>query len=112
MSFADARQILQGGDTAATDFFREKTRPGLLDLYTPIVSNQMNQVGAVQQYNSVLSTYNQIPFVEKPDLSLENYVTNKALDGLFSVLGDEERKIRQDPTARVTALLQTVFAGQ
>lgn len=112
MTFSDARNILQGSNTAATDYFNQKTRPGLRQVYEPIVRDQMNRIGVVKQYNDLLGTYTRLPFTSKPDLSIEGYVTNKALDGLFSVLADEERKIRTDPLARVTPLLQRVFAGQ
>jgi hypothetical protein len=112
MTFADAKTILQGSDTEATDYFRDKTGPSLRNVYSPIVSRVMDEVGVVRQYNAVLDRFAALPFTSKPNLRLEDYVTEKALDGLFSVLASEEKKIRTDPAARVTALLQKVFAAQ
>ena len=66
-------------------------------------------MGVVQDYDQLVSRYNALPFTKKPNLNLQDYVTNQALDGLFKVLGDEERKIRTDPAARVTPLLREVF---
>lgn len=109
MTFDDARQILNGGPTAATDYFRGKTLAKLTDVYRPIVHDQLNTVGAVKSYNDMLGRYNQIPLVPKPKSDLEGYVTTKALEGLFLLLADEETKIRQNPAARTTELLQRVF---
>ena len=109
MTFADAKNILTGGNTAATDYFREKTTAKLLDLYRPIAKEQMAKVGAVQACNDLIQRYNQIPFVPKPKLALEDYVSQKGIDGLFAALGEEEKKIRLDPQARTTDLLRQVF---
>jgi hypothetical protein len=101
--------ILNGGDTAATEYFERTTRGTLYRRFEPIVSEKMGQVGVVQQYDELLARFAAIPLVDKPNLDIRNYVTNQALDGLFSVLGNEERKIRTDPAARVTPLLREVF---
>ena len=109
MTFEDANNILRGHDTAATDYFREKTAAALKQRYLPIVSGQMQQLGAVKVYKDMETKYNQLPFVPKTTVSVEDYVTDKALAGLFTVLAAEEQKIRQDPAARTTALLRQVF---
>jgi hypothetical protein len=110
MSFADARAILKGGDTAATDYFRSKTETELERRFQPVISRKMNEVGAVQVYNDLVDRYNKIPLTKKPAFTLEEYVTAEALDGLFLVLADEEKKIRRDPAARTTELLRQVFS--
>jgi len=112
MSFADARQILGGGQTAITDYFREKTLAQLTELYTPVVHKHMNQVGAVKQYNTIVGRYQLIPLVPKIDFSPDAYVTEQALKGLFVSLAEVERDIRTNPAARTTDLLRQVFARQ
>jgi len=110
MTFADARQILTGGDTAATDYFREKTGTSLRNLYKPTVAQYTNQVGAAKLYKQVMDRYSLVPLVPKPQFaSLDDYVTDKAVNGLFTMLGQEETKIRQNPAARTTELLNKVF---
>ncbi|HTO88735.1 MAG TPA: DUF4197 domain-containing protein [Thermoanaerobaculia bacterium] len=110
MTFEDARKILGGGDTAATDYFRAKTGDALTVAFRPIVTDSMKDVGVVQQYKELQSSYASVPFASSlPSIDIETYVVGKALDGLFLVLGQEERKIRQDPAARVTDVLKLVF---
>lgn len=111
MSIEDARKILGGSDTAATEYFRGKTSEVLTSAFKPAVTDSMKEVGVVKQYKELQSTYQSIPFASKaPLVDIEQYVVSKALDGLFHVLGEEERKIRKDPAARVTDLLKKVFA--
>jgi hypothetical protein len=109
MTFSDAVGILNGGDTAATEYFERTTRGTLRARFEPIVSNKMNEVGLVRSYDQLIGRYEAIPFTKKPSLDLRSYVTDKSLDGLFAILGEEERKIRTDPAARVTPLLRQVF---
>lgn len=109
MSFDDARNILKGGDTAATEYFRGKTSSKLYSAFKPIVSSSMDQVGVTNQYKQIINKYESIPFVQKQALDIDHYVTQKALEGLFYMVGEEEKKIRTDPAARVTELLKTVF---
>lgn len=109
MTFQDAKEILNGADTAATDYFREKTQDQLRRLYAPIVHKHMESVGALKIYSDLMGRYNAIPLVPKQDFDSEAYVTQCALNGLFKVLADEEKKIRQDPAARTTELLKRVF---
>jgi hypothetical protein len=112
MSFADARQILQGGETAATDYFRAKTSDQLRQRFSPIVEQKMQQVGVVNHYQELVNLYSSFPLASKPDLDVNRYVTDKALDGLFTVVAQEESQIRTDPAARVTPLLKRVFSQQ
>jgi hypothetical protein len=111
MTIGDAQGILQGGDTAATDYFQRRTTRPLYTRFKPIVARKMQEVGLVQIYDEMAGYYRQIPMLgtAKPPPRLEGYVTERALDGLFTVLGQEEQKIRNDPAARVTDLLHTVF---
>ena len=111
MSFDDARKILSGGDTAATDYFRSKTSEALTAAFRPVVDASMKDVGVVRQYQQLLSAYQSVPFASAlPSFDIESYVVTKALDGLFTVLGEQERKIRTDPAAQVTSLLKKVFS--
>lgn len=109
MTFEDARTILNSGDTAATDYFRDKTSQKLYDEFRPVISSSMNEVGVTRSYKEMMGSYESIPFVEKQSIDLDHYVTDKALDGLFYMVGEEEKKIRTDPAARVTDLLKKVF---
>jgi len=109
MTFSDAVGILNGGDTAATEYFDRTTRDTLRARFEPIVASKMNEVGLVRSYDDLTARYAALPFTQKPSLDLRGYVTEEALDGLFAVLGEEERKIRSDPAARVTPLLKEVF---
>jgi hypothetical protein len=109
MTFSDAVGILNGGDTAATEYFERTTRDTLCARFEPIVSDKIDEVGVVRSYDQLIGRYEAMPFTKKPSLDLRGYVTDKSLDGLFAILGEEERKIRTDPVARVTPLLQEVF---
>ena len=112
MTVEDARGILAGGDTSATQFFEKKLRSKLFESFKPVVSNSMNQVGTVRSYQEMMGSYGSLPMASMfgtPSLDLNNYVTNKALDGLFTMVGQEEKKIRTNPVARTTDLLRTVF---
>ena len=109
MSFEDAKNILNGGDTAATEYFKDKTSDKIYNAFKPIVSSSMNEVGTTRLFKEMMSRYESIPFIEKKSLDLDHYATTKALDGLFSMVGREEKKIRTDPAARATELLKTVF---
>ena len=113
MSFEDARAILDGGETAATDFFKEKTRSKLAVAFGPQVEKTLDKYGVTQKYRTLTNAYSAIPLSEKlPPVNIEDYVVNKALDGLFQVLGEEEKKIRTDPKARATELLKEVFKSK
>jgi hypothetical protein len=108
MTFDDARQIFSGGDTAATDYFRRKTEDRLARAFRPIVEDAMNDVGVTRQYKELVGGYGAL-LGGGEAVDIDGYVVSKALDGIFHVLGEEERKIRRDPAARVTAILREVF---
>jgi Protein of unknown function (DUF4197) len=109
MSFDDARKILSGGETAATDYFKDKTSAQLTEAFRPVVEKTMSENSVTQQYNALLGQAQSIPFMKSPKLDITQYVVSKALDGLFYTLGQEEKKIRKDPVARTTSLLKEVF---
>jgi len=110
MTFDDAKKILSGGNTAATDFFKSKTSAQLFEALKPEVSRSMNEVGVTKAYKALVERYTSImPFVKMESLDLDRYVTGKSLDGLFYMLGEEETKIRTNPAARTTELLQKVL---
>lgn len=109
MTLDDARGIVTGGDTAATDFFSRKTRDQLYTAFKPVVSQKVGEVGAARAYKDFVGPVEKLPLVGKQSLDLDDYVTNKALDGLFTMVGQEEKKIRTNPAARTTDLLKQVF---
>ena len=111
MSFDDARKILTGGDTAATDYFRGKTSDKLTVAFRPIVTKSMDEAGVTKRYSDLLGRYRTIPFAGNVSFDVNDYVVAKALDGLFFMIGQQERSIRTDPAARVTASLKEVFGG-
>ncbi|MCF8298018.1 MAG: DUF4197 domain-containing protein [Saprospiraceae bacterium] len=110
MSFADAKQILQGPDNAATNYFKDKTSAELFKLFQPKVQQTLDQVAVTKYWDDITGIYNKIPFVTKVETDLTKYVTEKAMDGLFFKIAEEEKKIRTDPVARVTDILKKVFA--
>jgi len=111
MTFDDARKIFTGGDTAATDTFKSKTTASLTAAFRPAVKQSMGEVGVTRQYEELSGRWANLPLGRQEAFDLDAYVVTKALDGLFLVLGEEERKIRTDPAARVTSLLREVFGG-
>jgi Protein of unknown function (DUF4197) len=111
MAIDDGGRILDGGATAATDYFQAKANERLAVLFRPIVEERLSQVGVVRQYRDLTTAARSLPFVKVEPLDLGQYVVGKALDGLFHVVGEEERKIRTNPAARVTDLLKQVFGS-
>jgi hypothetical protein len=111
MSFTDAKDILNGPDDAATQYFREKTGPELSKRFEPIIQTAMSEVGVTRYYQDIFTRIEQIPFADLSSFDLDSYVTENALDGLFLMVAKEEKKIRENPAARVTELLQEVFAN-
>ena len=109
MTFEDARKILAGSDTAATDYFKGKTTDKLVAAFRPVVDKSMNEVGVTRQYKKLVGRYEGIPFTKSVVFDVDQYVVKKSMDGLFYVLGQEEKKIRNNPAARVTDLLKEVF---
>ena len=112
MTIDDARRILGGGDTAATDYFKGKTADRLTAAFRPVVEQAMGEVGVTRQYRDLLGRARSVPFFQADDYDIDRYVVGKSVDGLFHVVAEEERKIRTDPAARVTDLLREVFAAR
>jgi hypothetical protein len=112
MSFSDARQILDGPDDAATTYFKDATFSRLQETFKPIVRKAMTQVGVTRNFQNLNNKLATIPFADRLSFDLDQYTTDKGLDGLFYMLAQEEQKIRENPTARVTDLLKKVFAKQ
>jgi outer membrane murein-binding lipoprotein Lpp len=109
MSFADARQILSGGDTTATDYFKRQSSDQLTEAFAPIVHQAMENVGVVRQYNQFMRNPMAARMASKQGFNLDEYVVGKTMDGLFYVMAEEEKKIRKDPMAQTSALLREVF---
>lgn len=111
MTFNDARNILfSGQDDAATQFFKRTSEERLREKFRPIVTNFTDQVGVTQQYKTMMSRYGRFGAIIGQDATdIDDYVTQKALDGLFLLIADEEQKIRKDPIRRTTSILRTVF---
>ena len=112
MQFEDAKKILNGRENEATLYFKDKTYSRLQEIFKPIVSDSMGNVGVTRQFQDLNQQVSQLPFTDQLAFDLDQYVTDKGLDGLFHMLALEEKKIRQDPAARVTDLLKKVFANQ
>jgi hypothetical protein len=112
MTIQDAWAILRGNETAATDYLKRVTSSQLREKFKPVISNSLNKVNATKYYGDLVNTYNKIPLVQKVNPDLTEYATTKAMDGLFLLIADEEKKIRKDPVARTTELLKKVFGAQ
>ncbi|MBV9482776.1 MAG: DUF4197 domain-containing protein [Acidobacteria bacterium] len=113
MTFADARSIVAGGDTAATNYFKEKTSEQLRVAFRSPVKSAMEEAGVTQRYQAMTGQLSSsLPFGHAPSFDLDEYVVTKTLDGLFYVLGQEEKKIRTNPAAQVTPLLRQVFGSR
>jgi hypothetical protein len=110
MTFDDAKEILNGKDNEATLYFEDKTRTKLFQTFEPLVHTSMSKVGVTRHYQDMKAKMDTIPFSDLVNFDLDKYVTDRALDGLFFKIAQEERKIRQDPAARVTDLLKDVFS--
>jgi hypothetical protein len=107
--FEDAKKILKGRENEATLFFKDRTYNTLQDLFKPMVHHVMSDVGVTRLYQDLDDRMSRIPFLDAQRFDLDRYVTDKALDGLFLMVADEEKKIRENPAARVTELLKKVF---
>lgn len=110
MSFDDVMAIYKGNDTAATEYFKKKTQNKLIETFLPHAQQSLNQYAVTKRYRELVNKYKALPLANKlPVFDVENYVVTKTVDGLFCVLSQEEKKIRTQPSARVTKLLQEVF---
>ena len=110
MTIQDAWNILRGDDNAATLYLRRTTGEQLRAKFQPIMSRALDQVEATRYYGNIISTYNKIPGVNRVNPDLEDYATSKAIDGLFLLVAEEEKNIRENPVARTTELMKKVFA--
>ena len=111
MSVEDARQIITGGDNSVTQFFAAKTREPLGATFLPIVTKATQKVKLADKYNSVAGKAAGLGLLSKDDANIQQYVTGKTLDGLYLMIGEEERKIRQDPVGTGSAILKKVFGS-
>ena len=111
MSVSDAKKILSGGDTSVTSFFAEKTRQPLGLKFLPVVTQATEKVGLAAKYNQVAAKAQGLGLVKKEDANIQQYVTAKSLDGLYLMIGEEEKKIRQDPVGTGSAVLKKVFGA-
>jgi hypothetical protein len=111
MTIGDGFAILKGANNAATQYLKDKTTAELVQKFKPIIQNAINKVELTKYWNPIITAYNKVPLVQKQNPDLTAYVTDRALQGLFKLLADEELKIRQNPAARVTDLLKKVFGS-
>lgn len=109
MSIQDAVGILKGEKTAATQYLRRTTYQGLYGEFFPVIDSALNATLATKYYADLVSTYNKIPLVQRVNPDLKKYATERAVDGLFLLVQEEERKIRENPAARVNDILKRVF---
>lgn len=113
LTIQDAFNLLQGDQDAATTFLRRTTEDQLIALFQPKIEESLNQVGATRFYGDIANTYNAIPLTNRSiDPDLNAYVTDRAIDGLFKLIEEEEKNIRENPLQRTSALMRRVFAAQ
>ena len=112
MSFEDALNILMGADNAATGYLNDKTNAELYNAFNPVIIESLDKFKARKYWSDAVAKYNKIPFIEKADPNLDNYVTTQALKGLFNMVEKEEANIRKNVSARSSNLLKKVFAKQ
>ncbi len=112
MSITDGLKILRGGENAATLFLVNSTSAGLVKEFKPVIQKSLQKVEITKYWNPLVKSYNKVPMVKKMNPNLDDYVTNKAIEGLFKMIAQEENKIRKDPQARVTDLLKDVFGSK
>jgi hypothetical protein len=112
MTIEDAWGILKGEPDAATNFLKRTTTAQLKEKFKPVVQNSLNKVNATKYYGDIVNNYNKIPFVDKVNPDLNDYATDMAIQGLFTMIAKEELNIRKDPVARTTELLKRVFGSQ
>lgn len=111
MSVTDAKNILAGGETSVTGFFAEKTRSPLAVKFLPVVTKATEKVGLAGKYNEIAGKAADMGLMKKDDANIQQYVTGKSLDGLYLMIGEQEKKIRQDPVGTGSAILSKVFGA-
>lgn len=112
ITFADAKNILLGGDNAATAYLQNTTEQQLYNKFSPVINNSLSRVGATEVWGNIINKYNSIPLTNNVNPDLTDYVTDEALKGVYTMIAVEEKEIRNKATARTTDLLQRVFALQ
>ena len=112
MTIEDAKGIVMGDKTAGTEYFKRTTSGKVSDAFKPVIDKSMDKVGVTAQFNALMGNAPSIPFMKTPSVDINAYVLQKAVDGLFVVMGQEEVKIRTNPAAQVTPLLKMVFGGR
>jgi len=112
MSFNDARTILMGADNAATAYLQNTTSQALYTKFSPVVTNSLSKVGADKVWTDIINRYNKVPLVKKVNPDLTDYVTNQAMEGVFTMVAVEEKNIRTNVNARTSEVLTRVFAMQ
>jgi len=111
LTIQDAFQILNGGDTAATDYLRRKTSKQLVNAFRPEVRQAIQKVEVTKYWKPLVSRYNQIPLMKNVNPNLDQYICERAVSGIFKLIANEERQIRKNPAARVNDLLRRVFGS-
>ncbi len=111
MSVSDAKAILTGGEDSVTKFFAGKTRAPLAERFLPIVKQTTEKIGLAQQYNGIAEQAGKLGFGGASVVRIENHVTDKALDGLYFMIGEEERRIRSNPVSASSAIVRKVFGA-
>jgi len=111
MSVQDAKKILTGGDTAGTEYFKRTTEKQLAQRFLPIVKKATDRVGLAQQYNSLAGQGAQLGLIKKDQATIEGYVTQKALDGLYFMIGEQEKAFRKDPLGASSDIVRKVFGA-
>lgn len=109
MTIKDGLNILNGSNDAATSYLKANTQAELLKKFKPVIEKSLSKVNATKYWETVITTYNKVPLVTKMNPDLAGYTTQKAIDGLFILVANEELKIRKDPAARVSEILKKVF---
>jgi hypothetical protein len=112
MTFMDAKTILMGNESSATNYLQNSTSTALYGKFNPVIKNSFTKVGADKVWTNIITKYNSIPLVNKVNPDLTDYVTNQALNGVFKMVAVEEKNIRTNLSARTSVLLQKVFAMQ
>jgi len=111
MTFQDAKAILTGGDTAATQYFRRTTHDQLMQRFLPIVKKTTDQVGLAEQYNALAGPASQLGLIKREQSTIEGYVTEKALDGLYLMIAEQEKAFRQNPLGAASEIVKRVFSA-
>ena len=112
MSFSDAKSILMGNESAATDFLKGSTSAELYTKFSPVIQKSIGKVGADKIWAAIIKKYNTIPMITKVNPDITDYVTNKSMDGVFKMISVEEKNIRTNLNSRTSETLKKVFAMQ